>query len=166
MESSFIIGKERGSLSTVSLSPCPPCLQGCDKLALPWWHTHRDGSPVPLQEVAQRGQEADGGRADEFPFCCTQAPLSLSNFNQSLSCNNRNLQLQRNQLTRVGFSQLSQSFNTAMLGDTGTAVPGLGKVTVPVPAQLQPYPLCCWPEASFHCSQGSSDLICLRHSCH
>lgn len=166
MESSFVIGKERGSLSTVSLFPCPPCLQGCDKLALPWWHTHRDGSPVPLQEVAQRGQEADGGRADEFPFCCTQAPLSLSNFNQSLSCNNRNLQLQRNQLTRVGFSQLSQSFNTAMLGDTGTAVPGLGKVTVPVPAQLQPYPLCCWPEASFHCSQGSSDLICLRHSCH
>lgn len=107
--------KESGSLSTVSLSPT--LLVPRDVTSLPsLLHTYRDGSPIPFQEVAQWGQEVDGGRADEFPFCCTQAPLSLSNFYQSLPCNNRNLQLQRNQLTRVGFSQLTQSFHTARLG--------------------------------------------------
>lgn len=114
----------------------PPCCRGREGAApglsppLPSCPAYSDGSPVPLQEVAQRSEEGDGGRVDEVSFSCTQAPLSLSNFDQGLPCNERasSCTVQHS----AGCSQRAQS----QQGGKGAGHPAPGTTTMPMPAAV------------------------------
>lgn len=75
-----ILAKPQASEGAPSIQtgPLPPS-------CLPFIFTHRNGSPVSFQEVAQRSQEIDGSPVNEVPLGSSQTPFGFTNFDESFA---------------------------------------------------------------------------------